>query len=184
MGSGGGFRRTGPAPIPPDLIGHAVSLSGRKARYSLVVSQENVELLRAYHDEVTRASREDLDPEAAVARMAAFWHPEVAYDVSESPWFDLRGLYRGIAACRTFWREWFEAWETLEFEYQLVDAGDCVVALLDSRMRGRSTGIEVRFGKAAFLTTFEDGLMFHNRFYMSQSEALEHARQTEHKAPS
>ncbi len=137
------------------------------------MSQENVERFRAYHDEIIRAAREDLDPEAAVSKMAEFWDPEVEYDMSESPWPDIGGVYRGIEGVRQLWREWFAAWETLQFEYELVDAGDRVVALLDSRMRGRSTGIEVRLGKSAFVTTFRDGLMLHNKLYMSHAEALE-----------
>ena len=48
---------------------------------------------------------------------------------------------------RRFWREWLAAWETVQFEYQLVDAGDSVVALVDQWMRGRSTGIEMPLGE-------------------------------------
>jgi hypothetical protein len=64
--------------------------------------------------------------------------------------------------------------ETLQFEYELVDAGgNRVVMLLDLRMRGRSTGIEVALGKHAWVNTFRDGLVVHSKLYMSQSEALE-----------
>jgi len=62
----------------------------------------------------------------------------------------------------------YEGWLT-----ELVDAGDGVVVLLRSRMRGRSSGIEVPFGESAFVTTFRDGLMLHNTWYASESEALE-----------
>ncbi len=62
------------------------------------MSQANVELLRAYHDELTRVSQEGLDPEAAVSKMAEFWDPEVEYDVSESPALDIGGVHRGIEA--------------------------------------------------------------------------------------
>ncbi|MCA1837290.1 MAG: nuclear transport factor 2 family protein [Actinobacteria bacterium] len=137
------------------------------------MSRENVEIFRAYHDVLARASQEGLDPEAAVSKMAEFWDQEVEYDMSESPWLDIGGVYRGIEAVRQLWRDWLAAWETLQFEYELVDAGDRVVVLLDSRMRGRSTRIEVGVGKSAFVTTFRDGLMLHNKLYMSQSEALE-----------
>ena len=105
--------------------------------------------------------------------MAEFWDPEVEYDMSESPVLDMVGVYRGIEASRQFWREWFAAWETLQFEYELVDAGDRAVMLLDLRMRGRSTGIEVPLGKHAWVATFKDGLIVHQKLYMSQSEALE-----------
>jgi hypothetical protein len=65
----------------------------------------------------------------------------------------------------------FEAWNAGNME--LVDAGDRVVQLLDLRMRGRSTGIEVALGKHAWVTTFRHGLVVHTQLYMSQSEALE-----------
>ncbi len=65
--------------------------------------------------------------------------------------------------------------ETLEFEYHLVDAGDRVVMLLEQRMRGRSTGIEVSLGKYAQVATFRDGLIFRWKLYLSQAEALKPA---------
>jgi SnoaL-like domain len=139
------------------------------------MSQENVELSRAFMDGIARASQGGLDPDAMVSRMADFWDPEVEFDMSEGPALDIGELYRGIAACQQLWREWFSAWESLQFEYELVDAGSCVVVLIDLMVRGRSTGIEVPFGKHAFVTNFRDGLMFHTKIYMSQSEALEAA---------
>jgi hypothetical protein len=63
--------------------------------------------------------------------------------------------------------------KTLQFEYELVDARDRIVVLLDLRMRGRSTGMEVAVGKFAFVTTFRDGLIVGSKVYTSQSEALE-----------
>jgi hypothetical protein len=47
------------------------------------------------------------------------------------------------------------------------------VALIDQRMRGRSTGIEVPLGKYARVSTFRDGLIVRWKLYLSQSEALE-----------
>jgi hypothetical protein len=139
------------------------------------MSGENVERFRAYHDTILSASEEGLDPEQTVYRMAQFWHPEVEYDFSRSPWPDIGGVYRGIEAVEQLWRDWLDAWGSLEFDYELVDAGDRVVVLLDSRTSGRSTGIEMSLGHSAFVTTFRDGLMIHNKLYMSHSEALEAA---------
>jgi hypothetical protein len=136
------------------------------------MSRGNVELLRAYHDEVARASQGVLDPQVTISKMAEFWDLDVEYDMSESPALDIGGVYGGIAATQQFWGEWFVAWETIQFDYKLVDAGERVVVLLDTRLRGRSSGIEVHWGKHAFVTTFKDGLMIHAKLYMSQSEAL------------
>src|SRR5690349_19519471 len=97
---------------------------------------------------------------------------------------DIRGINRGTEAVRQWWREWLAAWEVVQFEYELVDAGDNVVALIDQRMRGRSTGIEVPMGKYAHVYTFKDGLIVHWKLYESQSEALEAVGLSEQDAPA
>jgi ketosteroid isomerase-like protein len=135
------------------------------------MSQKNVEIVRAYFDEIARTSQDGLD-EATISKMVEVYDPEIETDTSEAP-LDLSGVYHGIEGARQWLREWFAAWEALQFEYDVVDAGDRVVTLLDLRMRGRSTGIEVAVGKHAWVATFRDGLMVHSKLYMSQSEALE-----------
>jgi hypothetical protein len=78
-------------------------------------------------------------------------HPDVEFDMSESVVPDLRGVFRGKDAVRRWWAEWLAAWETVEFEYELLDAGDRLVVLIDQRRRGtlhRYRGVtrEVRAG--------------------------------------
>jgi hypothetical protein len=137
------------------------------------MSQENVDLARAYFDEIARASREEFDPETTISRIAEFWDPEIEWDTSDGPVLDINRTYRGVEGASQWCREWFTAWEALDFEYELVDAGERVVTLLDLRMRGRSSGIDVALGKHAWVTTFRDGLMVRVKLHMSQSEALE-----------
>jgi hypothetical protein len=138
------------------------------------MSQENVEKMRAFAeaDVLARASGE-FDPEAAIDRQAELWDPEIELDPSGFPALDLTGVSRGADAARNWWREWYAAWDTLRFQYELVDAGDQVVMLLELRLRGRSTGIEFPPQKGAWVATFRDGLVVHLKLYMSQSEALE-----------
>src|ERR1051325_11190367 len=136
------------------------------------MSQQNVELWRASIEDFLAGTGES-DREATLSKMAELWDPEIEWDVSAFEGPDIGGVYRGIGAVRQFWREWLPAWETVQFEYELVDAGDRVVALLDQRMLGRSTGIEVSTGKYAQVATFRDGLMTHWKLSPSQSEALE-----------
>ena len=136
------------------------------------MSQENVERLRA-NAEAFRAGTSEPDREGMLTKIAELWDPDIELDTSAFPGLDVSGVYRGKEAVRQFWREWLAAWETLLFEYELVDAGERVVQLIDLRMRGRSTGIEMPFGKAAWVYTFRDGLSVHQKLYMSQSEALE-----------
>jgi hypothetical protein len=127
------------------------------------VSRENVERLREAFEEFLRR-----EPRPG----AGLLDPDVVWDSTNTQIFDLDRVYHGPEGVSQFWREWLGAWETVEFEYELVDAGDRVVALIDQRMRGRSTEIEVRLGKYAQVWTFRNGLVVHWKLYDSQSEAL------------
>ena len=111
------------------------------------MSQENVEQLRA-GIETFLAGTSESAREDTLSRSAEGWDPEIELDASETPVLDISGVYRGRDAVKRFWREWLAAWETIRFEYELVDAGDRVVMLFDMRMRGRSTGIDVPLGRS------------------------------------
>ena len=128
------------------------------------MSQENVERLREAFDGFLANSKE---------WGAELLDPDVVWDATDARIFDISRVYHGRAGVAEFWREWLGAWETVQFEYELIDAGDCVVALVDQRMRGRSTDIEVPMGKYAHLYTFRDGLIVHWKLYRHQSDALE-----------
>jgi SnoaL-like domain len=137
------------------------------------MSQENVEIWRANTDAMLAQLGSGDDPEATISTLAGIWDPRVEIDATDANVLDLDGVYRGRDEARQFWQEWLSAWETLSFEYELVDAGERVLMLLDMRMRGRSTGIDVPLGKFAWLGTFRNGLLAHAKLYMSQSAALE-----------
>src|SRR5450631_3844064 len=135
------------------------------------MSQENVEILRAEIESflagTSESAREDM-----LGGQAEAWDPEIELDASEAPVLDIAGVYRGRDAVQRFWGEWLAAWETFRFDYELVDAGERVVLLLDLRMRGRSTGIDVPLDNVAWVYTYRSGLLIHQKFYMDQSEAL------------
>jgi hypothetical protein len=147
---------------------------GRSER---AMSRENVELMRTYHDAIARASQEGLDPEAMAEAMISKMAPKVGTRewnttcLSLPCWTWSGSGNRGLSTVLA--REWFASWETFQFEHELVGAGERIVVLLDLRMRGRFTGIEVPFGKHAFVAAIRDGLVDHAKLYMSQSEALE-----------
>ena len=130
------------------------------------MSQENVERLREAFDNFLAGKSE---------WGAELLDPNVEWDGTNALIFDIDRVYHGQEGVRQYWREWLSAWETVQFEYELVDAGDRVVALIDQRMRGRSTGIEVPLGKYAHVYTFKDGLIVHWKLYESQAEALQAA---------
>jgi hypothetical protein len=133
------------------------------------MSQESVEQLRAGIESFLAGTSESAR-EAMLSRSAEGWDPEIELDASGTPVLDISGAYRGRDAVRRF--KWLAAWESMRFEYELVDAGDRVVMLFDMQMRGRSTGIDMPFGKVAWVFTYRDGLLIHQKFYMGQSEAL------------
>ena len=135
------------------------------------MSQANVERIRAALDRFLAGTSESAREEMLNV-VAEAWHPEIELDASETPVPDIEAVYRGRDAVKQFWREWLAAWETMRFDYELVDAGDHVVMLFDPRMRGRSTGIDVAFGKVAWVFTYKGGLLVHQTLYMDQAEAL------------
>ena len=139
------------------------------------MSEENVEIWRSNLEAQLAQLTAGTSPEATISKLAEIWDPDMELDAREVPVMDLNRVYRGPDEARQFWQEWFAAWETLRYEYELIDAGDRVVMLLDLHMRGRSTGIEMPFGKFAWVSTFRDGLIVHAKIYMSQSAALEAA---------
>jgi ketosteroid isomerase-like protein len=128
------------------------------------MSQENVERLRVAHDAFLAGESEF---------GAILLDPDIEWDASDSPVLDHSRVYHGIEGVQQFWRGWLSAWETVQFEYELIDAGNRVVALIDQRMRRRSTGLEVAMGKYAQVYTFRGGLIVHWKLYPSQAEALE-----------
>ena len=135
------------------------------------MSQENVEIVRRL-TEAFRAGTSESDREGMLTKSAELWNPEIELDTSELPVLDISGVSRGAEAVRQVWLAWLAAWETTPFDYELVDAGDRVVQLVDMQVRGRSTGIEIPFGKFAWVYTVRDGLIVHAKLYMGQSEAL------------
>jgi ketosteroid isomerase-like protein len=138
------------------------------------MSQENVELARGALEEFI-AGKTEFDKEGMLTKLPGenHWDPEIEWDASEATMPDLLGVYRGKAAVRQWWRQWLAAWETLQVEYELVEAGYRVIGLFHQRMRGHYTGIDVASGKYAMVFTFRDGLIVQAKFYRRRSEAFE-----------
>jgi hypothetical protein len=132
------------------------------------VSEENVEIYRALTEDFI-ACQTQSDWQGWIERLAPHLDPDVKWEPTLP--LDLAPCH-GRAAVLQFWRAWLAAWETLTFDYELLDADDAVVMLLDQRMRGRASGIEVSMGKYAHVVTFRDGLIVHWKAYDSQSDAL------------
>ena len=113
--------------------------------------------------------------ERQLAATAELFHPDFELDTTRAPTPDLRGKFQGPAVMGA-WREWLEAWESLEFEVDLIDAGDHVLAALTRQtMRGRASGVEVELGAYWQLFSFRDGRVIRQVLFFDESEALQAA---------
>lgn len=136
------------------------------------MSQENVEGVRA-QVEAFRVGTSESDRKDMLTKMAEFWDPEIEWDASAGALPDISQVYRGREAVLGFWEEFLAAWATTTFEYELIDAGDAVVMLIEQQMRGRCTDIEVSLGKYAQVARVRNGLIVHWKLYPSQADALD-----------
>ena len=109
-----------------------------------------------------------------VAKALALFHPDFELDTTRAPMPDLRGKFRGNDVWR-FWRRWLEAWESIEFQEELTDAGDCVFAEITQQMRGKGSGIEVPFPRYWMVITVREGLIIGQAVFLDRQEALEAA---------
>ena len=133
------------------------------------MSQENVEIVRGIIDAHERG---DFDA------VFAEYDPEIEWHLS--PLFarasDFDPVYYGHEGVRTFWRQWFAAWERADFEYEeFIDAGDSVVTILTQRVRGRTSGIELEWNSYAQVWTVGNGKIVRVEFFSTREEALEAA---------
>jgi ketosteroid isomerase-like protein len=135
------------------------------------MSRENVEIVRAIYD---AAGRRDS------ATVLALYDPEVELDNSRLQLVGFgtgsRTLYRGHDGLRRFFREWHEAWESIDYDYdELIDAGgDQVVSVVTRHARGRASGAEVEL-RAALLWTLREGKVISVVWFPTREAALEAA---------
>ena len=142
------------------------------------MSEENVErvrqmfeLFRTRYSSFERGlTRDDI--------MAAgeIFHPDLVLDVSRAPMTDLRGTYQGPGEVIGFWGRWIEAWESIDVEVELTDAGDQVLATVKRQaMKGKGSGVEIDFPPHWQVFTVRDGLITRHAFFLEEAEALEAA---------
>ena len=126
------------------------------------MSEENVEIVRRLQELFrNRDSTADAEfGERDVAVAIELFHPDFELDTNRAPMPDLRGRFRGLRDVMGIWRGWLEAWDGLEFDEELTDAGDNVLAAIKRQtMRGKGSGIEVEFPPAWQVFTVRDGLV-------------------------
>jgi ketosteroid isomerase-like protein len=133
------------------------------------MSQENVEIVRRVYD---AAARRD------AATVLALYDPEVELDMRADSPLQVVGLgggvYRGHEGLRSFFREWHEAWERIEYDFEdLIDApGERVISVVTRRGRGRASGAEVE-QPLALVWTIRNEKVVRVVWFPSREEALE-----------
>jgi len=129
------------------------------------MSQENVEVVRRLH--AAAASRD-------VATVLALYDAEVELDASRVQIVGFMGqdVYRGHEGLRRFFREWHEAWENVEYDFEeLIDAGDQVISVVTRRARGRASGADVEW-HVALVWTLREGRVTRLVWFPSREDAL------------
>jgi ketosteroid isomerase-like protein len=135
------------------------------------MSEENVETVRRIFDSFAVVQDDLRRGDLPIGKP---WAEDVEFDASDLGLPDLGdGRLRGHEGVRRFWVAWLAAWEDITFEYELRDAGEHVVALLEQQMHG-SEGMEL-VGRYAQLWTFKDGEVVRWEGFRDQREALEAA---------
>ena len=82
------------------------------------------------------------------------------------------GDYHGHAGLVKWLQDWGSAWESWEVEpAQLVDAGDCVVAVFTMVARGKGSGASTR-RRNATVSTVRNGLVSRVEYYATEEEAM------------
>jgi ketosteroid isomerase-like protein len=127
------------------------------------VSQENVQVVRAIYDAVSR-----LDWDGAFRDQ----RPDV--ELTIPPGLN-EGTYRGREECQAYWESWLSAFDAFSAKpEEFFESGDQVVVFVKSRARpkGSSAEIEVRNGH---LWTIRDGKVASMRLFPEPEKALEAA---------
>ena len=132
------------------------------------MSRENVEIVRRVYD---AAARRDS------AVVFSLYDPDVEWDGSRSRWAEVmpgEGRWRGHEGLRSFFRRYYEMWEAFEDDVQeLIDAGDQVISVVNSRGRGRASGLDVEWAGNAGVWTLREGKVVRVVWFPSRDEALE-----------
>ena len=132
------------------------------------MSEENVEIVRRIWE---ADRRHDVDG------VHAGYAPDVVWEDNSGLWGDW-GTARGPEGIRAAWRQWYEAFDEVSFEWgEVAESGDEVVVTYRTRARGRGSGAVVDQA-ITLLWTLRAGKVVHIRAYADRGEALDAAGMT------
>ena len=133
------------------------------------MSSQNVAIVRQIYE---AAARRDANT------VMELYHPSVELDASRlgvMAFGATGGVYHGHHGLRRFFRDWHEAWGSIEYDYEeLIDAGESVIAVVNRHARGRTSGVEVE-RRAWLVWTLRDGMAIRVVWYLTRAEALQAA---------
>ena len=125
------------------------------------MSQENVEIVKAWYDAFNREDWDAMIKDAAPGL-------EVDFSRSDGP---LAGVF-GLDQIRRAWGEFRETWESGWLEpHEFIEAGDLVVVPGTQHVKGRG-GIEVA-ARGAYVWTIRNGAIERMVMYQDKEDALE-----------
>jgi ketosteroid isomerase-like protein len=128
------------------------------------VTADKVEVVRRVYE---AAARRD------AATVLSLYDPEVELDNTRVGVAGHRDVRHGHEGLRELFREWHEAWDDVQYDYdELIDAGgDYVVSVVTRRGRGRASGAEVAL-HVALVWTVRGGRVVRAVWWPSREEAL------------
>ena len=116
------------------------------------MSRENVEIVRALFDAVHARDSDTV---------FSLYDSDVEWDGSRSRWGEVMpgiSIWRGHEGLREFSQMYYEMWDELEDAIaEIVDAGDHVITVVNTRGRGRVSGVEVELQQNVGVWSLRDG---------------------------
>jgi ketosteroid isomerase-like protein len=127
------------------------------------VSAENVEIVRRGYAAYAEGG---LEP------MLEYLHPEIEWHTPEED-VQRKEPYLGRDGVREFFRLFEDEMVDLKIEVEeILDGGDCVLALVTTRAKGRASGVPVEINDSHLWTHDEDGLATTYRDFLDRDKAL------------
>jgi ketosteroid isomerase-like protein len=127
------------------------------------VSSDNVEIVKRGYEAFNR------DGPKGIFR---FLHPDIQWHTPDED-VQRDEPYRGHDGVREFWRLWDEEMTEIEIEpEEYIDGGDCVLVMVTTRSRGRTSGAPIEIRDAHLWTHAPDGLALSLRMFLDRDRAL------------
>ena len=128
------------------------------------MGSDNVEIVQLLYDCFRRRDNET---------PFAYYAEDIVWDARAAQIPGLDEAFRGHEGIRTFWRQWLEAWDEIEFEMEgpiELEAGT-VRVLVHQRNRGHGTGIWVDQDPYFHFWTLEDGMVTRMEFAWAEDRS-------------